>query len=66
MAHSSHAGGMGGMSMGAAATDLFYVQRMYWAVLGAAIAFATMVNVMNKVLALQRYRRGPVPQVAAG
>lgn len=62
MDHSHHAGGMGGISTGNGALNLFYVQKMYWAVLGAAIAFATLINVLNKVLALQRYHSGVVFQ----
>ena len=57
MALSDHAGGMGGMSMGDGVPDPFYMQRMYWTTIGAAIAFATLVNVLNKLLALQRYRQ---------
>lgn len=60
MAH-NHAGGTGSTSMGDGVPDLFHMQRMYWAVLGAAIAFATSVNVLNKLLALQRYHRNPLP-----
>lgn len=66
MDHSSHAGGMGSMSMGDGVPNLFYVQRMYWAVLGASIGFATLVNVLNKVQALQRYCRTLVRNVAVG
>ena len=55
MDHSSHAGGMGSTSVGGGVPSLFYIQKMYWAVIGAAIAFATLANVLNKVLALQRY-----------
>jgi len=53
--HTSHAGGVGGTSVESGVPDLFYIQRMYWAVIGAAIAFAALINVTNKVLALQRY-----------
>lgn len=55
MDHSSHAGGMGSMSTGGGIPSLFYIQKVYWALLGAAIAFATLVNVLNKVQALERY-----------
>ncbi|KAF7504921.1 hypothetical protein GJ744_001568 [Endocarpon pusillum] len=44
------------MSTGEGVPNLFYMQKMYWAVLGAAIACATLINVLNKVLALQRYQ----------
>ena len=55
MDHSSHEGAMGGMSMGDGVPSLFYIQRMYWAVVGGVIAFATVINVLNKLLSLQRY-----------
>jgi hypothetical protein len=69
MAHSSHArhaSGMGGMPEETEVPDLFYVQRMYWVVIGAAISFATLVNLTNKVLALQRYCQSTIPHVAGG
>jgi hypothetical protein len=53
--HTSHSGGVDDMSEESGVPDLVYIQRMYWTVIGAAIAFATLINVMNKVLALQRY-----------
>ncbi len=55
MDHSNHAGGTGATSTGNGLPNLFYVQKMYWVVLGAAVAVATLINVLNKVLALQRY-----------
>lgn len=42
------------MSMGDGEPDLFYVQRMYWAVVGSAIAAGTVVNLLNRFLAYQR------------
>lgn len=45
---------MGSMSMGPGVPGLFYLQKMYWAVVGAAIAAATVVNLLNHVLARQR------------
>lgn len=45
---------MGDMSMGNGVPGLFYLQQMYWAVVGAAIAAATAVNVLNHFLARQR------------
>ena len=45
---------MGSSPMADGVPDLFYVQRMYWVVLGAAIAFGTLINVLNKLLALER------------
>ncbi|PLB39019.1 ferric reductase family protein [Aspergillus candidus] len=46
--------GMGHMSMGDDVPDLFHLQRMYWAVVGSAIAAATVVNILNRCLAYQR------------
>lgn len=46
-------GGMGGMSMGNM-PGLFYLQKMYWAVIGSAIAAGTVVNLLNRFLAYQR------------
>ena len=46
---------MGSMSMGPGIPDLFYLQKMFWAVIGAAIALATLVNMYNKLLLRQRY-----------
>lgn len=45
---------MGSMSMGDGVPGLFYMQQMYWKVVGAAIAFAFAVNMFHKALALQR------------
>ncbi|KAL8721895.1 MAG: hypothetical protein Q9225_001531 [Loekoesia sp. 1 TL-2023] len=50
--HMGH--GMGGMSMGDGVPSPFYLQKMYWAVIGAAIGCATVINVYNKVLYRQR------------
>lgn len=47
-------GGMGGMSMGNGVPGLFYIQKMYWAVIGSAIAAGTVVNILNRFLAYQR------------
>ena len=54
MDHGS-AHGMGGMDMGSRVPGLFYMAKMYWVIVGAAVAFATCINVLNKVLAYQRY-----------
>lgn len=48
-------GSMGHMHMGDGAPDLFYLQKMYWAVVGSAIAAGTVVNGLNRFLAFQRY-----------
>lgn len=47
--------GMGSMSMGNGVPGLFYLQKMYWTVVGSAIAAATVVNVLNRFLSHQRY-----------
>ncbi|RHZ49536.1 ferric reductase family protein [Aspergillus thermomutatus] len=47
---------MGNMSMGDGVPGLFYLQRMYWAVVGSAIAVGTVANVLNRFLAYQRLR----------
>ena len=46
--------GMGHMSMGSEVPDTFYLQRMYWAVVGSAIGAAAAVNLFNFFLARQR------------
>ncbi|RHZ57604.1 hypothetical protein CDV55_106344 [Aspergillus turcosus] len=48
--------GMGNMSMGDGVPGLFYLQQMYWAVVGSAIAAGTVANVLNRFLAYQRLR----------
>jgi hypothetical protein len=45
---------MGHMHMGDGLPDLFYLQRMYWAVVGTAIGIATLVNVLDKIVDTQR------------
>jgi hypothetical protein len=45
---------MGSMSMGDGVPSLFYLQKMYWVVVGSAIATATVVNILNRVLAQHR------------
>lgn len=52
-------GGMGGMSMASGVPGLFYIQKMYWAVIGSAIAAGTVVNLLNRFLAYQRYVDSP-------
>ena len=46
--------GMGSMSMGDGVPGLFYLQKMYWAVIGSAIAAGTVINILNRFLACQR------------
>ncbi|KAL8770585.1 MAG: hypothetical protein Q9194_005129 [Teloschistes cf. exilis] len=57
--------GMGGMSMGDGVPNLFYLQKMYWAVVGTAIGCATLANLYNKCLYRQRmlaaWRHDPSP-----
>ncbi|GKZ60001.1 hypothetical protein AnigIFM49718_006329 [Aspergillus niger] len=48
--------GMGHMSMGNGVPGLFYLQKMYWAVVGSAIAAGTVINVLNRFLAYQRLK----------
>ncbi|PYH91918.1 hypothetical protein BO71DRAFT_331148 [Aspergillus ellipticus CBS 707.79] len=48
--------GMGHMSMGDGVPGLFYLQKIYWAVVGSAIAAGTVVNLLNRFLACQRLR----------
>lgn len=50
--------GMGGMSMDDGVPSLFDIQKFYWAVIGAAIGLATLVNVYDKILYRQRYACG--------
>jgi hypothetical protein len=45
---------MGSMSMGDGAPSLFTMQKMYWAVVGSAIGAATLVNILNRLLAQHR------------
>ncbi|KAH8688812.1 putative metalloreductase [Talaromyces proteolyticus] len=45
---------MGGMSSGNGIPTLFDFQQYYWAVVGAAIAIAAVVNVLDRFLAYQR------------
>jgi len=47
--------GMGGMDMGSGVPSLFYLQQVYWAMVGAVIAAFFLVNVYTKVLCWQRY-----------
>ncbi|PGH04191.1 hypothetical protein AJ79_07169 [Helicocarpus griseus UAMH5409] len=56
MDHSMHSGmGMGSMDMGDGAPSFFYMQQMYWAVVGTAIGIATIANILNKIIAVQRF-----------
>lgn len=45
----------GSMSMGDGVPSLFTLQKMYWAVVGSAIGAATLVNVLDRVIASHRY-----------
>ena len=51
----SMSGGMGNMSTEDGVPDLYYLQKMFWAAVGAAIALAAVTNVYNKILCRQRY-----------
>ncbi|KAL8697301.1 MAG: hypothetical protein Q9201_007191 [Fulgogasparrea decipioides] len=61
--HMDH--GMGGMSMGDGIPSPFYLQKMYWAVVGTAIGCASLINLYNKFLYRQRmlaaFRKDPLP-----
>ncbi|KAJ5143563.1 Riboflavin synthase-like beta-barrel [Penicillium bovifimosum] len=46
----------GSMSMGDGVPSLFTLQKMYWAVAGSAIGAATLVNVLDRIIARQRLR----------
>ncbi|KAI3117965.1 hypothetical protein CBS147330_9134 [Penicillium roqueforti] len=46
----------GSMSMGDGIPSLFTLQKMYWAVVGSAIGAATLVNVLDRVIASHRLR----------
>jgi hypothetical protein len=45
----------GSMSMGDGVPSLFTLQKMYWAVVGNAIGAATLVNVLNRIVARHRF-----------
>ncbi|QSS63115.1 ferric reductase transmembrane component 3 [Histoplasma capsulatum] len=60
MNHAGHGGG-GAPSTGDA-PSYFFMQKMYWAVVGSTIAVATVGNVLNKLIAAQRLAdSGPTP-----
>ncbi len=40
--------------MGRGVPSPLYMQKMYWALVGAVIAFATVVNVVNYMIFRQR------------
>ncbi|KAJ5824890.1 Riboflavin synthase-like beta-barrel [Penicillium robsamsonii] len=46
----------GSMSMGDGIPSLFTLQKMYWAVVGSVVGAATLVNVVDRVLARHRLR----------
>ena len=46
---------MGSMNMGDGIPNQFYLQQIYWAVIGAAIGCAALVNGLNKILHRQRH-----------
>ncbi|KAJ5931996.1 hypothetical protein N7516_006485 [Penicillium verrucosum] len=46
----------GSMSMGDGVPSLFTLQKMYWAVVGSAIGAATLVNVLDRIIASHRLR----------
>lgn len=57
--HGDDAGGMAGMGdmpMSAGMPSYFWLEKMFWVVIGSAIAFATLINILNKILFRQRLR----------
>ncbi|KAJ5171147.1 Riboflavin synthase-like beta-barrel [Penicillium coprophilum] len=46
----------GSMSMGDGVPSLFTLQKMYWAVVGSVVGAATVVNVLDRILARNRLR----------
>lgn len=48
-------GDMGGTSSGAGMPALVDFPKIYWAIVGATIAFATLVNVINIIICRQRF-----------
>ncbi|ODH12707.1 hypothetical protein ACO22_07995 [Paracoccidioides brasiliensis] len=53
MSHSGHSAPSGGGSSDGG-PSFFYMQEMYWAVVGMAVGIATVANILNKVVAVQR------------
>jgi hypothetical protein len=45
----------GSMSMGDGVPSLFTLQKMYWVVVGSAIGVATLVNLLDRIIANHRY-----------
>jgi hypothetical protein len=44
----------GSMSMGDGVPSLFTLQKMYWAVVGSVVGAATLVNVLDRIIARHR------------
>jgi hypothetical protein len=64
--HSMAGMSMAGMSsMGNGVPSLFYMQQIFWAFIGIAIAIATLANVINKVLYRQRIKSSYLEAFAA-
>lgn len=51
----AHNHGGGATPTGDGVPTYFEMQRMYWAVVGTAIGVATACNILNKIVAAQRY-----------
>lgn len=47
---------MGGMSGSSNVPGYFYMQKMFWAVIGSVIAFAALLNLLDYILLRQRLR----------
>ncbi|WEW61409.1 ferric-chelate reductase Frp1 [Emydomyces testavorans] len=48
-------GGGASTDAGSGVPSMFHMQRMYWAVVGTVLAVATVANIMNRVIAAQRF-----------
>lgn len=47
---------LGDSSAGTGVPGYFYMQKVFWVIIGSVIAFATLINILNKTLAFQRLR----------
>ncbi|KAG9239158.1 metalloreductase [Amylocarpus encephaloides] len=52
------------MTMAVGVPGLFYMQKIFWAFIGAAIATATIANAINKILCYQRISARKSPDAA--
>jgi predicted ferric reductase len=47
---------LGDSSAGDGVPGYFYMQKVFWVIIGSVIAFAMIINILNKILAFQRLR----------